>query len=384
MQTPAEPERSDPPRYYRWEPAGKPVSIDISFDVIDRLMADALHALTLLPRRGAEAGGILLGAARKGDRLIVKIDDYTAVPCEYSFGPSYTLSEKDRQAFREAIKRKRAVALHPVGYYRTDTRAGLSLAQEDLDLLSEHFADPASVALLIKPRTIQASVAGFFFWEDGKIRAESSYLEFLVPAGRAGNRDMTQAEPQDQTAPKEAPAAAADIPLPSFLNVPPPKQKKKPKKERPPRKPLWSSWWVQAPLLACVLCAVGVLGYSTARQLQIQFPQSPPPPRDPYALSLMVLQYGDNLHLTWDRDAPALDSAERGVLSITDGGVNKSLELTQAQLRGGSVIYRRMTKAVRFRLEIFLKGNRSLSETWELRSGKEGVPQPAASEPSPS
>jgi hypothetical protein len=86
---------------------------------------------------------------------------------------------------------------------------------------------------------------------------------------------------------------------------------------------------------------------------------------NPYALRLAVTEYGDNLHLTWDRDAAALGQAERGILIIADGDQTRTLELDARQLRSGSVSYRRASGPVRFRLELYLKGNRSLSEGWE-------------------
>ena len=87
--------------------------------------------------------------------------------------------------------------------------------------------------------------------------------------------------------------------------------------------------------------------------------------RDPYALSLMVLEYVDNLHLSWDQHALPIENGGSGLLHITDGGQNRTLELSPEQLKSGSVIYRRLSGQVRFRLEVFLKGRRSVSETWD-------------------
>ncbi|RPJ81036.1 MAG: hypothetical protein EHM13_11105, partial [Acidobacteria bacterium] len=108
------------------------------------------------------------------------------------------------------------------------------------------------------------------------------------------------------------------------------------------------------------------MGYLAAAQVRPAPAPAQRAHRNPYALSLLVVEYRDNLHLTWDRDAPPLASAMSAVLSITDSSQTRTLDLSAAQLRAGSVIYRRVTSRVRFRLEVLLKDKRTVSETWDL------------------
>jgi len=130
-------------------------------------------------------------------------------------------------------------------------------------------------------------------------------------------------------------------------------------------RPLWSSWWVQAPLLAFLVVAWYVAGFAAGRQIDKVVPRAAPPPRDPYAISLTVLQYGDNLHLTWDRQARPIAVAERGSLLISDAGQSRTLDLTREQLRNGAVAYHQIGERVQLRLEVSLPGRRTVSETWE-------------------
>ena len=83
-----------------------------------------------------------------------------------------------------------------------------------------------------------------------------------------------------------------------------------------------------------------------------------------YALSLVVVEFGENLHLNWARDSAPVSSARRGVLEVSDGETRRSLELNADQLRGGSVMYRRASGKVGFRLEVFVSENTSVSESW--------------------
>lgn len=387
----------EPSAYFVWEVPGKPVKVCLSHNAMDRVLNEAMRGLGLLPRRGAEVGGLLLGTVEPGEVPTTRIEDVVPVPIEYAFGPFFAFSENDKKDFSVTLRQWERSAerpLHAVGFYRSHMQDELALGQHDLWLFSNHFPAPSDVALLIRPRAMRSSVAGFFIREPGQIRAESSYLEFpMRPQGRpARTAGQAGATPPAQEA---APAPPVEVPLPSFLNVPPPEEKKKrnwkwwkrgeppaqeaapaPKAAPAPPQPFWTSLWVQVPILSCLLLADGLLGFVSARQFR------PPPtrpaaaPRNPYALSLMVVEYGDNLCLTWDKNAPAIVQAQKAVLSISDGDQNQSLdvELPALQNQGFGVTYHRVTDRVRFRLEVFLKGRRSVSETWELGASAASPP----------
>jgi len=124
--------------FYVWEVPGKWISIELSLDLVDRLQQDVIRGFGALPRRGAEVGGILLGAVSGGGR-VVRVEDYQEVPIEYRRGPSYLLSEVDTKAFEAELAQLRnngASAGRPIGYFRSHTRDGVGLAEEDLDLVS--------------------------------------------------------------------------------------------------------------------------------------------------------------------------------------------------------------------------------------------------------
>ncbi len=399
--------------YYLWEVPGKPVRVCLSHQAIDHLLTEAMRGLGLLPRHGAEVGGLLLGTVEAGEIPATRIQEVAPLPIEYAFGPFYAFSENDKSAFRELLRQWQppsGAPLRAVGFYRTGTREPMALSQHDLWLFTHYFREPSDVALLIRPRAMRSTTAGFFIREQGQIHAESSYLEFPMkphaPPARAASHLAPEPQPEPQPDPPpaasdEAPAEAPlDVPLPAFLNGPPPREKrawrwwKRAAKEGPavppaaaekkparPRQPLWVSYWAQIPILFCVCLEVFALGFAVERGLQPAPGRQAAPPRDPYALSLLVVEYGDNLCLTWDRNAPAIAHAERAVLSIGDGNQSQSLDIEQAVLRrqGFSVTYHRVTDRVAFRLEVFLKNRRSVSETWEFGGSGPAPPEtPAA------
>src|ERR1041385_6374115 len=91
--------------FYLWEVPEKPISIQLYFELIDRMHPDIMRGLRALKRRGAEVGGILLGRSEPGPQRTVTIEDFESVPTEYLTGPSYHLSENDQVTFEAAIAR---------------------------------------------------------------------------------------------------------------------------------------------------------------------------------------------------------------------------------------------------------------------------------------
>src|SRR6185436_5913998 len=153
--------------YYVWEVPGKPISIQLSFDAIDRLCPEIMRGLGALKRRGAEVGGILLGRLAPDSPGKVLIEDFEPVPSEYLTGPSYNLSANDRVRFEAAIARHKsqeAAGLTVVGFYRSHTRDELYIDDADMALAQQYFPDAANVFLLIKPFASRTSIGGFFFW----------------------------------------------------------------------------------------------------------------------------------------------------------------------------------------------------------------------------
>ncbi|HVX67716.1 MAG TPA: hypothetical protein VHA11_13985 [Bryobacteraceae bacterium] len=313
---------------YLWQVPGRPLSVRLSEEAAREILKGGRRR----SGRGEESGGVLLGRVTEQDgQTIVWVERAAEVPSEHLFGPRYSLSETDRELCQELVAESAhgGSLLRAVGFFRTHKRKGLRLDADDLTLMKELFPEKECVALVVKRGFPWRCRAGFFIWEEGQIRSEGSYREFDLRAAR----------------------------------------KSGPRRELRPAASLWSSWWLQAPLLVCLFAADALLGYASARQWYESRPAQPPA-SDPYSLSLLVLEYVDNLHLTWDRHARPIESGGSGLLHISDGDQIRTIELSSEQLRSGSVIYRKMNPHVRFRLEVFLKGGRSVSETWD--SGRPG------------
>src|SRR3954471_7061427 len=151
---------SSPAPAFLWAPAQKPVSVSIPLAVIDQLEREAVETFRSLSSRGSEIGGLLFGRVTPGTPLSVAIASYEAVECDYSSGPLYRLTEPERARLDRAIEQRLATGLEAVGFYRSHTRKGLALDQDDLALFDSRFKAPHQFALLIRPAATKVSVAG--------------------------------------------------------------------------------------------------------------------------------------------------------------------------------------------------------------------------------
>jgi hypothetical protein len=117
--------------------------------------------------------------------------------------------------------------------------------------------------------------------------------------------------------------------------------------------------WLWVPLSFVFLLVGLMLGYEASVMMN-----APPEEKsDAFGLALSVTKSGDNLYVKWNREAPAIRAAERGVLIIEDGTFAKTLELDATQLQNGSVVYRHYSPGVRFMLQVSPSPRDTLTES---------------------
>lgn len=381
----------DTPRYYEWRVPGHPLSVQLSLAVVERLETDIMKGFWAVPKRGMEVGGVLLGRIESGDETSVFIDDYEAVSCEHRRGPSYVLSEPDRKRLEKVLKRANG-GKQVVGLYRSHTRLGLYLDQDDMAVIDSYFGNPNQVFLLVRPDATKPGAAGFFFREESELHRQSTYLEFPFSSAEI-RKQMAAPEPGEAQAPPVAavppvvvppppvmdPVPVADTPPAATLPLasdPPPEPERPVPVPRfalaaPPR--LRQFKWKLAAGIAAGIVAFGALEYQVFDHFR-----RPAAVQANFAPSLSVEPSGGYLQVYWNRNAPAVLKAERGVLSITDGGFQKELNLDESQLRTGAVVYAPRGNEVNFRLDL-LDGRTTVSESLRFVSGTPIVPAAQAS-----
>ncbi|MEN6602430.1 MAG: hypothetical protein ABFD86_08420 [Bryobacteraceae bacterium] len=391
---------SPAPQYYVWKAEGKPIAIRLSYDVVDRLQVEVMQGFGAVPKRGAEVGGVLLGSSTGDGDIEVTIDDYALVPCEHRHGPSFLLSDTDREQFAAAAakwQRGNRLDRYAIGYFRSNTRPEFSLSDDDLALWNEFLPDSSTIALLVKPFATKACQAGFFFKEQGQVRVEPPHEIFpfrrqdlgggAPPRSAPAPFGQAQAAPaREATAPRERIFQAADsggtpprpVPIRTFGRFavaspgPSPVEGHVAQKAPVPQPavtqplpPASRRTRRRVPLpLAFIFLLLGVLlGFQAA--LQMRPAPQPASVEDAVRLGLSIKQRGDNIQLTWNRGSPVILTAQRARLTIFDGDAQQATDLDSATLRSGNVIYRHITRAVRFRLEVFVPSGNSVVETAE-------------------
>ena len=382
---------------FLYEPPGKSVSISIEFDVIDRMNFDIMKGYGAVPKRGAEVGGILLGTAEQGDRLVVRIEDFVTVHCEHLRGPSFILSDNDMVRFTQALDQWAPAPdkrIHAVGFFRSNTRNELQLGPEDRSLLDGRFPATA-LCLLVRPYATRIGEATYCWADGGRIpdRPSGELFPFRrnelgggsrpkhgAPApgaqtdspydtGFAGHEDHS--EHHGGLAGSAMAGAIVDAVTPTFGGLADQGveestaeheeaarvQDQKPAKRNPS--------WVWIPLSFVFLLLGVVLGF----QISMSFNKPPAPAKqaDPYALGVSVARSGDSLLVKWSLDAPAVQKAQRAVLTIFDGDSRKTVDLALDDLARGGVLYRNHSQQARFRLEVFHSDSKSVTESAEIK-----------------
>ncbi len=349
-----------------WSVEGHSVRVEYWASVLEEIRAAAVSGYCQFPRGGVEIGGILFGRLESG---VTRIVAYRPVACEYKFGPSYQLSEKDERAFAEALGAPASDALlaglEPVGWYHSHTRSAVCLTEQDLELHNRLFQKPAQVALVVQPESFGPSRGGFFFREpDGSIRAESSYGEFaLAPRGR---KPRTAAKEEGPATPKEPePSRAAAPVLRAVKAIAPPSEPE----PGPRRRWLW---------VAVALVLVAAIAVATA--LLIMRQEKPAPS----SLALSALDLDGQLRIAWDREAAAVRQATSGSLEIVDGDKRLVLPFSAAGLRRGSVTYARKSGNVEVRLTVTPLGGGAVEELVRFVGATPAAdPKPEAAAPPP-
>jgi hypothetical protein len=255
---------------YIWEDPGDSIMIQVSLDLIERLGAAVQQGMGA-GQRGNEIGGILLGRTLPGFGRAVVIEDFELTPCEHLRGASYTLSPKDRRLLGARLGRR--APRQVVGYFRSHTRPGMYLDQDDFAVFSQYFSEPWQVFLLVRPATEGPATGGFFFWEDGDVNRTSTYRKFPFDAEQllAGNYPISGERPATALAPHPNPLAH---PVPVLVPKPVARVARAPRR-------LPSLPWIVVPVIAVLFLIAGLFVSENQEPVQEAAATKSSPPVEP-------------------------------------------------------------------------------------------------------
>ena len=401
---------SAPAGYWGWEPAGKSISIQLSFEVVERMLGSIIDGFGSVPKRGAEVGGLLIGTRTEGTPVVYRIKEFVDVPCQHKFGPSFVFGPEDHESWQAALERANSSV---IGYYRSHTRDGLFLAAEDDELARRYFNDD-QIVLLVRPSAMGVSQAGFFYRENGAFQ-QSTYLEFPFrraeletgaapvrrPLGERIRGEQGRRGPMPSPAPSTTPREPLSMPTPPrrreeytpaqppTLNPPQDTSVSLPYAYQglagsnsdddipmpsqvyavtTPTQSRFRKGWYWLPLSFIFLLLGVLLGFQAAMTI---YPSSHGSSgADAYGLMMTISRSGNDVTVKWDRQNGAVRASRRGALEIVDGKYTKRVDLDAQQLQSGSVIYRFSSKQLKFKLDVFPQENVTVTETVEWSGDK--------------
>lgn len=318
---------------------GGPLGVNLFLDVALRLDNEAEWALTSNPIGAAEVAGLLLGNSGP----IIEINDSEPVLLMQKADHAYALTGPGSLEFKRMMAAFSAPGSdrRAVGYYRSHIGKKFDLDEDDFRLIHACFGNTPHVILLMNRQTSGLSGARLFLEDQS-----SGLYELYREEDPSREIDRPNAETDDVT----KNLAQADNSIPETRNA-----------GRFSLAPHWRSFrsvslWVVQLLVAALLGYIILKGprrpensqFSASTDHQTASISSQP------GLALRVERQGENLRLSWDRAAPALQGAKGAELTIREQNAPaKDVLLDGDLLRTGSVLYRPVGAHVGFRLAVF-------------------------------
>jgi hypothetical protein len=237
------------PQILQWSAPEFPYRVTIPTPVMNEARILAVEAFYSVPRGGVEIGGVWFGT-RGSDTL--QIQAHRPIRCQYSTGPSFTLSVNDQLGLSGLLEAAHSDpeldGMAPLGWYHSHTRSEIFLSPADLQLYNEFFPERWQIAMVLKPANLQPTRGGFFFRDrSGAIKADAPAQEFrlepptfgLTPLDSTGNNGAAApvvTEPSPASA-RVAASVAASVPELATARLaksqPPPQAAPTPVAERP-------------------------------------------------------------------------------------------------------------------------------------------------------
>lgn len=154
--------------------------VDYTAEAMKQIRDHVIVGFHRLAKRGIECGGVLYGR-REGRKVMVT--QIREIICEYKTGPSFVLSDRDKQRLSEQLANTPAElsGLIPVGFYISHTKDDIYATDRDLAIYDSFFPNVWQVMLILRPARQGALRAGFFVrGQLGEFRGDHSFEEFDI------------------------------------------------------------------------------------------------------------------------------------------------------------------------------------------------------------
>ncbi len=318
---------------------------------------------------------MLLGRIPPDQPGVFEVEAFEEIACEHRRGPSYALSPEDHERLAEAAGRQRPESdPQVIGFFRSVCQRDAMLDSQDKDLIREYLSEEGLFLLLV-PKSPFESEAAFVFVRDGEAQNERPASLFKFDPVTLAVPEPEAPPPVASPAAETGPIAAIPVAPPSPVNVPafnlPPARRRMMPRDDPSGPATRTRFWL--PLLASIALGIGAAVlyeiWQTPRELRTA------------NLKLDATQSGGEVRLYWDRQSRAVAGARQGNILVSDGGEQRRIQLTPADIRSGEFSYHPSHSDLLFRLE--LSGGGADAETDSLRILGATVARPAPTAPPP-
>ena len=343
--------------FYRWETEGEPVAVHFHLNVVQVLEREIARAGEI------EIAGLLLGRVNQSSKPTFIVEDCDPAPFmthrELSDPTFAKLVLEAMTARWQSMPEKR---LSVLGFYRASANGRSKSIPQDASW-SLIGADSERIHLLIEPRPRRAPEATLSLVDNGALTWSWHPIPFSRPElcgvgttpttnvfedeppspavqlaglGSVTTEDVEDGDtstsgrnssPSDRHDEKAIPKGKVNLPRKAFVGL--------------------------ALLFVFTALAFGIGMRSSRGSQQFRtFAEIPQKPHTRSPVGLEVQREGKNWQLNWDRNAPVFLGAKCARLSITDGIVHKTLDLSLTDLHGGIMKYTPVSDDVVLRMEI--------------------------------
>ena len=406
---------ADSPANIEWHSDDGSTVVFIATDVVDGIAGYVSEAYKSIPRRGAEAGGLLLGGVRIGRVTEIFITGFEPVPIDYLYGPSFILSEAGQADFRAAMARH--LPSEVLGYYRSHTRPGFGLESSDRETAARMFAGLSGLVLLIKPASAARLTASYYFFQRGNLEMRPVGREFpFVGNIPGGAPPPAAAEPEPEPTPilrrpepEPTPVSRRPEPEPTPVSRRPEPEptpiSRRPEPPRPIQAPLElndprpavtapaetpenpppakerkSLQWEIVAAALMIAVAIGLLWWQYRGDSSDRDTVAHASASRVASLGLAVQPGAGGWRITWDPNSPAALDSIRGSLNVIEVDSHERIPLDVNQIRAGAATYRPSSDDITFRLDLVRSDNTLSTETYRvlLRPPEEEAKAPPA------
>ncbi len=300
------------------------VNFTLTLELSEKIRALACEGLNAL-RAGAEVGGIIIalspGASPEYEVRLVR--------CDHKFGPLWRLSAQELSQLERTVCQTLSEGKIVVAYFRSCIRPGMEIEPADRENI-EVACRGIPFVVLAKPSrngSSQVSVFGRNAKGEWELTQSVSALPPFKPEAPPQDPDNNHAGhlAPDREIPRVsrsllAIAAVILVITPAIL---------------------WFKGW--SPNHSVTATSVDATAVNAT-------PAGTAAPASSPKLGLVVTEENGKLHAMWNHDSPAARSAIFGSLLIRDSEQSQNIDLSRADIMGGSIVYTPRSGNITFRL----------------------------------